>query len=330
MRSLLSLSILTAICGFAVPAYAQLEALPCVLDDGLSEVAAEIALSGGGDANAQSTMSIARGLGVDAPFLRVRRFAATDSRAARSFVEEERERADAPVACGEARGTDSRVIVTTFRGGALVPQERGFTAQLAPRFRDAHIVLRAHDGAMSRHSLPASRLVTVPRELARPVTVQLVATGPAGPRPVAVRLVGARGEAPAMEIDAGDDPGRFLSAVRAFREVSPIRDNRLLRAAAQRHARRVCRAGRALHQLGGSDPEDRLRDEGITARVVGEVVARSRTVEGALRAFFHSPSHLMTLVDRRFTDYGAGVARGRDGRSCVVLTFAAWPRYIGH
>ncbi|MBC7171378.1 MAG: CAP domain-containing protein [Polyangiaceae bacterium] len=120
-----------------------------------------------------------------------------------------------------------------------------------------------------------------------------------------------------------------VAALRAHQAVSALRPNRLLDAEARAHAQDVCREGRAAHRLRDGDPEERLARRGITARVVGETVARARTVARALAALAESPSHRLTLVDRRFTDGGYGVASDRSGGRCVVVLLAAWPRPLG-
>ena len=40
------------------------------------------------------------------------------------------------------------------------------------------------------------------------------------------------------------------------------------------------------------------------------------------------PGHAAALVDRRFTDVGIGEVTAH-GRRCVVVSLAAWPRYVG-
>ena len=85
---------------------------------------------------------------------------------------------------------------------------------------------------------------------------------------------------------------------------------------------------RVAHELDdGADPERRLRAAGISARVVGEVVARGASAGDAVEGLARSPSHRMTVVDRRFTDGGQGVAVA-GGRTCVVVLLAAWPRVM--
>jgi uncharacterized protein YkwD len=72
-----------------------------------------------------------------------------------------------------------------------------------------------------------------------------------------------------------------------------------------------------------------LRDAGVSARLVGETVARAADHGAAFAAFERSPSHRLTLLERRFTDAGIGEVKDRDGHSCVVVLLAAWPRYVG-
>jgi len=76
------------------------------------------------------------------------------------------------------------------------------------------------------------------------------------------------------------------------------------------------------------DPRERLLHAGISARVVGEAAARADTIPEALTSLAESPSHLMAIVDRRFTDGGYGVASDARGRRCVVVLLAAWPRAV--
>ena len=107
-----------------------------------------------------------------------------------------------------------------------------------------------------------------------------------------------------------------------------MRVNRLRRGVAAAHARGVCDGGRVAHELEpGADPEQRLRRVGISARLVGETVARASSPGSAFGAFERSPSHRLTLLERSFTDAGIGKVTDAQGRSCVVVLLAAWPRY---
>ena len=254
-----------------------------------------------------------------------------------AWLRELASRSDAGLVCGEARGPDRVVLVAAVRAGALsVDEEHAdrVVPWLAPGFREPYLVFRGADGALSRRGLEASdftRGFELPADLARPATVQLVATGSSGPQPVAERRVG---HAPAHAVattgvHAGTSVPRAVAALRQMQGVSPLRPNRLLGRVAQAHAEGVCRAGRVVHELSvGEDPSERLARAGIEARVVGEAVARAESIPEALSAMADSPSHLMALVDRRFTDGGFGVAHDAQGRSCVVVLLAAWPRAV--
>jgi uncharacterized protein YkwD len=175
-----------------------------------------------------------------------------------------------------------------------------------------------------------SRGVTLPEALARPLVVQLVAEGRHGPRPFAQRTLFASTDGElGPSSDGDDDVAARIAALRVHRGAGALRSNRLLTEEAHAHAGRVCREGVVAHRLDDGDPEERLARRGIVARVVGETVARARTVREALAALADSPSHLMTLVDRRFTDAGYGQAVDAEGRRCVVVLLAAWPRMLG-
>jgi uncharacterized protein YkwD len=187
------------------------------------------------------------------------------------------------------------------------------------------------------------RGIALESELRLPVVVQLVATGKAGPRPVAERVVPLQSVEPQQAVpsatvqstDADTRPSSSvlslqLNRLRKRRGVRPVRENRLLAELAAEHASKVCDTGRVAHELSpGSDPETRLAMAGVRARMVGETVARSVDAVSAFNAMKRSPSHLLTLLERRFTDAGVGVAANGSGQSCAVVLLAAWPRYVG-
>jgi uncharacterized protein YkwD len=108
-----------------------------------------------------------------------------------------------------------------------------------------------------------------------------------------------------------------------------LRSNRLLTQEATSHAQTVCESGKLGHELDPwGDPEARLLQRGIEARVVGEAVARAQTLGDALRAIENSPSHRLTVTDPRFTDAGYGKAKDEKGRTCAVVLLASWPRKV--
>lgn len=321
----------------ALPGQARAE--PCASDDTLSEAAAMLLLAGppldDGDVaaalrSAQSDLPSARALAVRPD----------DEGAVRRWLRRVRDAGDAPLACGEARSAEHRVVLAAPRGGWLEVRGRQVRARLADGFGDPYLVFRDAADRMGRQPLDPGALearAELPADLVPPVTVQLMAKGSSGPRPVAIRRIGSEAPSPGAHAargarGAGRDErstARRLARLRETQGVSSsLRRNRLLRQAAADHARRVCRSRRVAHEISpGADPEARLAQQGVRARVVGEAVARARGRGASFDALTRSPEHRMTLTDRRFTDVGIGRAEDDRGHTCLVILLAAWPRY---
>lgn len=310
-------------------------ALACVDDDALAEAAGVLALEGRVDDDA--LRDALREVGTDLPSVRALEGDETSlTQTLRRLARE----GDAPLVCGRASGAHGTVALVAWRGGALELANDALRVRLATGFSEARVLMQDADGQTNDEPVRDGQRLVIPDDLARPVRVQLLATGPAGPRPVAERTIvdgaGASGVEGAMSDEArsatnvasDEDLATRIAALRALAGVGELRDNRVLREAAAEHAARICREGAVRHEVDGANPEVRLRRRGIVARVVGEVVARARDEDAAFDALLASPSHRAAIVDRRFTDIGVGVARvGRN--LCVVADFAAWPRYAG-
>lgn len=288
-------------------------------DDALSEVAAELLLEEA--AGASRTEALLRASRSTLPSVRVLRAAASDTGARRRFVEGLEARARGLIVCGEAASSSSRLVVcgerlasleVGARGQVRIDLSSGGSAPLLYRLSGAGAVsLVAHGDALLR-----GEVVLSDEQREGPATLQLVARFSDGPRPVAELCLG---ECPRFD-------GR-ATLEESITELRSLRPNALLARAATAHAERVCADARVAHELDpGRDPTARLRAAGVTARVVGETVARSENEAGAIAAVLSSPSHRATLTDRRFTDFGVGRAHDSRGALCIVALFAAWPR----
>ena len=326
MRVLVTLTLLLG----AVPGTAR--ALDCERDDALSRAAAS--LLGEGSLSPGAILRAARSEGSGAPAVHALRDPDVDDARVGSWLRELALRSDAPIACGEAQGDAGRLVLAAARAGVLaVDAETGTVrGSLSEGFSRPEMVVRDAEGALHRVGLSVDQLgagVPLPEGVTLPAVVQLVAHGPHGPLPVAERVVGRASGGGTMMV--GDsDPLTRLGHLRDLRGASPLRENRLLAREARRHAERVCAERRVAHTLEpGEDPERRLARRGIRARVVGEVVARASSSGAAMDALVRSPSHHLTLVDRRFTDAGLGTATDDTGHTCLVVLLAAWPRYLG-
>jgi hypothetical protein len=250
----------------------------------------------------------------------------------KTWLEDLKETADAPLICGRARSGERIVLVAAVRAGTLkLVGKHRLHAEVVEDFRDPYLVVRDSKGSSRRISVDGGdygATISLPLEWDRPLFVQLVATGPNGPRPVAERWVGKMPESEPTR-HGSQSPEAWLMQLRRAAGVRSLRSNRLLSQEATGHAQMVCDSGKFGHELDADgDPEARLLKRGIEARVIGEAVARAATMREALHAIEDSPSHRMTVTDPRFTDAGYGKAEDDKGRTCAVILLASWPRKV--
>ncbi len=343
--------------GLAVAAgsAARADPLPCQEDDTLSEAAAAFLLRRAPLESSQ-LLQTARAQGFDGVTVHARE---GDDAALRAWLARLAQSAEGVVTCGEARTERRRLMLASVRGGRLwrVRADAGgepstlIHGLLEPGFGAPSLVVETQRDELVSLPVTIEQLragLALPAELA-PRRVQLVAESASGPRPVAeLQLVStpghldiqvapaAPGTAPHGErsVDGGAPPKlrdtdalqTQLAAFRRAQSVGALRPNRLLAQSAQGYAARVCELGRLAHRLEGEDPELRLRREHVAARGVGEVLARAESSDAALAALFASASHRLALLRREFTDVGIGQASDDQGRVCLVVLLASWPR----
>ncbi len=317
--------------------------LPCRYENALSEAAAEIVLTGR-TVDTKLLLPTVRALGFDGVFVHAHE--GHDEAALIQWIKALGERSDGPLVCGEARSDARWLVLVSSRGGRLWRDGTKLFGGLEPGFGKPHLVVEDREGHTHKLEVAMSELtkgVLLPAELSAK-RVQLVAEGPNGPRPVSELDLDGVPPMPALReaVATGSEPPRrgprmrpidvLLARLDSFRARSgagALRQNDLLSKSAQRHAERVCQLGRVAHRLeGGDDPETRLRAERISARAVGEAVARAGSADDALEAVFESPSHRMAVSERRFTDAGIGQALDQRGNTCLVVLLASWPRRL--
>lgn len=274
----------------------------------------------------------AREVGVDANPVYAKFGVAGEVAAFKAWVEGLVETTDGPLICGRAQSGERVVLVAAVRAGSItqVGKEQ-LHAEIIEDFRDPYLMVRDGSGASRRIAVDGEAFgstITIPLEWERPLFVQLVATGPNGPRPVAERWIGKIPQK-AAPTGGAQSPEAWLMQLRRSAGARTVRTNRLLSKEATSHAQKVCDSGKLGHELDPqADPEARLLQRGIEARVVGEAVARAATMREALHGIEDSPSHRMTVTDPRFTDAGFGQAKDDRGRTCAVILLASWPRNV--
>ncbi len=105
-----------------------------------------------------------------------------------------------------------------------------------------------------------------------------------------------------------------------------LRANSRLMRAAQIHAEQMARAGQLAHVLPGAAyprSEDRLAAAEYRWQAYGENVALGQSnAAQVLESWMHSPGHRTNILNRDFTEMGAGYAIDRAGRPYYVQVFA--------
>ena len=277
-------------------------------------------------------VKIAREQGVDANPVYAKFGVTGEVASFKAWVEDLIETTDGPLICGRAQSGERVVLVAAVQAGMIkMIGKNSLHAEVVPDFRDPYLMVRDSAGGSRRIAVDGEAYgsdISLPNDWPRPLFVQLVATGPSGPRPVAERWIGTIPQAAPVQ-GGNQNPEAWLLQLRRASGARTVRHNRLLSREATSHAQNVCDSGKLGHELDpNGDPEARLLARGIEARVVGEAVARAKTMREALHAIEDSPSHRMTVTDPRFTDAGFGEAKDDRGRVCAVVLLASWPRKV--
>jgi uncharacterized protein YkwD len=325
---------------FSLSVRAQVD---CALERELSR-AAQVLLAQKG-INAEKIIETVRAEGSDVVSVRALWQRHGDQHRADQWIQTFQSQSDPPLVCGLASASDVSLLIAAGRAGGLKPisaKNRKIYGWLAKGFAKPRLVFVDSNGLIIETAITPGTLnsgIDTPARLVNPIRVQLVATGKGGPLPVAERIIGRLdiNGRPGKQINRMADlspsetnPIQHLNIIRQTWMVPPVRENNLLAQVAARHARTICQTGRIVHEpTAGDTPMSRTAAAGIQARGIGEALAHGDNLHAAMNALQKSPSHLMTMVDRRFTDAGIGVALDQDKKPCVVILLAIWPRFVG-
>jgi len=230
---------------------------------------------------------------------------------------------------------DMKPLPTRARLGQWLKLE----TELAVRPREAQLVLLGPRGLPDiRSGTIQGKTISQSFSLDHPGTwlIQVVATVPGGPRPVAEAMVHVDTEPPSAfhsQPAPGEKAGRtgssdqskierMANAARASEGVGRLRRDRRLDAVAQAHADAMRDARRIGHDVGQGDPRARIEAAGLPIRSAGENVAHADDLGRAHRALWSSPSHRGTMLHAQFNSIGVGVAHDPDGSVWVCQVFA--------
>lgn len=320
------------------PRPASPPAVSCEPDTALTDAAGELLLTGQAPAPAQ-LMAAVRAAGSEAVAPRALYLPSDDPAHVTQWLADMRAKNDVDLICGDARSERARLVLASARAATLVVDRRLLRGTLVAGFERPELILRRSDGTFTRVAVKREELERgIPIDPEWQATqIQLLAWGPSGPRPVAERTLGREGSAERSEqlslssespLDA-NGVADVLAQLRARHGRPTLRHNRLADGVATAHAKAVCAQGRVVHELEpGVSPETRIARAGLKAQLTGETVARAVDANAALQALWQSPSHSLTLLERRFTDVGVGLATDEQKRTCLVVLLMAWPRPV--
>ena len=200
----------------------------------------------------------------------------------------------------------------------LVPASTAKVVLLGPRGAPRNVPTTLHAGNV-RASFSVDRVGAW--------TVQVLANGDGGPRPVLEALLFVD-TVPTAPENSDNAPGeeaaegapderlaviRMVNAARRDESIAPVEPSPELDRLALAHAKAMQTSGRLAHDAGDGDPSKRLAEADLAPRRFGENVAHATTVERAHRILWQSPSHRENLVDPGFRSLGVGVVDDSDG-----------------
>jgi uncharacterized protein YkwD len=312
-------------------------ATSCTPDAALGDAAAELLLTGKAP-DSQQLMAAVRTSGSEAITPHALFLPSDDPARVAKWLGDIRAKSDSDLICGDARSERARLIVASARAATLRVERGALRGSLAASFDKPEFILRRSDGSLVRVAITRDELargIPIDPEW-EAVQVQLLAWGPNGPRPVAERSLRHDGAPANDELSLSSETpldasgvADVLTQLRAKHGRPVLRRNRLADTIAKQHASAVCAQGKVAHELEpGVDPETRVARAGLKAQLTGETVARAADAGAAMQALWQSPSHSLTLLERRFTDVGIGLATDEQQRTCLVVLLLAWPRPV--
>jgi uncharacterized protein YkwD len=113
------------------------------------------------------------------------------------------------------------------------------------------------------------------------------------------------------------------NAERGRANLSPLRLNAQLNAAAQKFAERMARLGQMSHTAGGDTFSQRIAAEGYKSRGGGENIAMGyRDVPAVMYGWMHSSGHRANILGQGYVEVGFGVFRDAQGQRWWCADFA--------
>ncbi len=306
---------------------------PCHPSRPLAELAARVVSQKVGAGNKLLTM--ARSVG--APERGLRLYRSTNVHAIRRSLQGLRQ--SMPLQCGmvSTGETTTAVVAADYVRLKMLPRgavQLTLHAELRPG--KPTLLVTAPDGVtLARPLRQVSRGIyrSMPGALQQTQMVQVVVDYPDNPQVLLQQSVAAvTARSRGLRWGRCKDSGCLYNDLNDWRRergiTSTLRFNQLLSRVAEQYGEKVCQQRRLVHRLRPHrNPERRVQDAGLRARLVGEVLARGESSMDAFFALQMSPAHRAVLLDRRYTDVGVSEVAAEERRgACIVMVLAAWPQ----
>ena len=313
---------------FGVPCVVHAHHLDCEAEPELVRVA-QTSLERQHLPRGQEVQDVLAQVGSDLPNVEIVRAHRSERSGLNQWFREWRAKVRGKAVCGVARALGRSVIVVGDRMATLRPEGKAgrFTVSLQPGVKAAYGFALFRNGTVRHSPILGGKLAF--EDSKDVLSVQLVGQTVDGPLPIAQWEKKAR-----FVVSSTNEVDAYAWHQRLFRTLhdagglkQPARRNQRLEAAAQRYGNTICDGGRVSHVSSGSSALQRVSEQGLVARDVGEVLVKAPTVSAALAALLRSASHRLVLLDKRMTDVGFGIHRTQN-QVCVVGLFASWPRPV--
>ncbi len=233
---------------------------------------------------------------------------------------------------------DARANLAPLPVAQAVGQTLVLDAEVDAETTDVELVVLPPEGRPRpvRVKLDGRRVAAKVRlDQAGPWVIQLLANDEGGPLPVLSATLWAGGVPPAgasavgrpvpgesapTEGQAPEDALLSMSnAARALSGLPALERSQKLDALAREHSQLMLERSAILHDAGDGPPPRRVEAAGISARSVGENVARAPSAARVHRILWQSPSHRGNLLFPHFDEIGIGVATASDGQLYTTL-----------
>jgi uncharacterized protein YkwD len=125
----------------------------------------------------------------------------------------------------------------------------------------------------------------------------------------------------------GDVEKQFIDMTNVERKkhnLPPVKVSPLLTKVARAHAANMARQEKALHELDGKSPFQRLKEAKYRYLAAGENIAfrpDDLPLKVTMEKWMDSPPHRKNILDAEFTEIGLGAASSKDGTVYITQLF---------